>query len=108
MLQYFRHGVARHPRMGAQSTERIHEYAESIRKAEHRERNQNLPPDKPIEVRAVVSIDDKTMANFAAQNKSDNPTQKSIKNATWAAFYAVSAYALVTVLMWCSMMEQNN
>jgi hypothetical protein len=86
---------------------RLHECAESIRNAEQRKRNQQLPPDEPIEVRGTIALDQKTMADFAAQNQSNNPTQQSIKNATWAAFYAVAAYGVVTVFMWCSMMEQN-
>jgi hypothetical protein len=86
---------------------RIHEYAESIRDRDQKERNQQLPSDKPIEVRGTITLDEKTMANFAAQNQSNNPTQESIKNATWAAFYAVVVYAVVTTLMWCSMREQN-
>jgi hypothetical protein len=86
---------------------RIHEYAESIGGTNKREGNQQLPSDKPVEVRGVISLDEKTMANFAAQNQSEHPTQKSIKNATWAAFWAVSAYAVVTAFMWCQMIKQN-
>jgi hypothetical protein len=86
---------------------RLHEYAESITNAEHRESDQQLPPDKPIEVRAVVSLDEKTMAKFAAQNHSENPTQKSIANAPRASFWAVVAYVVVTAGMWCAMLHQN-
>lgn len=87
--------------------QRLHQYAESIRYTEHRKGDQQLPPDKPVEVRGTISLDKQTMADFAAQNQSKNPTQKSIKNATWAAFYAVAAYAVVTTFMWCAMLEQN-
>ena len=87
--------------------QRLHKYAESIHNAEHGKGDQQLPPDKPIEIYGTISLDKKTMADFAAQNQSTNPTQESIKNATWFAFYAVAAYAVVTALMWCSMMEQN-
>jgi hypothetical protein len=71
----------------------LHKCAESIRNAEKGERNQQLPPDKPIEVRAVVSFDEKTIADATAQNKSTNATQKSIRNATWAAFFAVAIWS---------------
>src|SRR6267378_1080623 len=89
---------------------RIHEYAESIRDAEHRKRNQKMnriEPPKPLEVQAVVSYDEKTAADTAARNKCTDTTQNSIKNATWAAFYAVAAYAIVTTFMWCQMMKQT-
>src|SRR5450755_2151637 len=86
----------------------LHQCADAIRNAEERKRKGNMPSNSdPLEVKAVVSLDEKTMANFAAQNQSTNPTQNSIKKATWAAFYAVSAYAVVTAFMWCAMIQQN-
>ena len=62
---------------------------------------------EPLEVKATVSLDEKTLAQITAQPKSPDPIQNSIKNATWAAFYAVSAYAVVTAFMYCAMIEQN-
>jgi hypothetical protein len=61
----------------------------------------------PLEVRTVVSFDQKTVADAATQDQRNHATQESIKNATWAAFYAVTAYAVITTLMWCAMLEQN-
>lgn len=89
---------------------RLHKYAESIRNAEHGKRNQEMTrtePSKPLEVWAIVSYDQKTAADTTAQDKRNHATQESIKNATWAAFYAVAAYAVVTTFMWCQMMKQT-
>jgi len=58
-----------------------------------------------MEVRAVVSYDEKTVADTKAQSEREYATQKSIKNATWAAFMAVSIYALLTSLQWCEMRQ---
>lgn len=67
-----------------------------------------MPRDsEPLNVKAVVSYDQQTVADATAQNKETNTTQKSIKEATWGAFYAVAAYAVVTTFMWCAMIEQN-
>jgi hypothetical protein len=85
----------------------LHKCAESIRNAEHRERDQAVPPDKPIEERAVVSFDEKTVADAKSQGEREHAIQESIKKATWAAFVAVSIYALITALMWCQMIKQN-
>jgi len=80
-------------------------------KAEHisekAERHEELPPDKPVEVRAVIAFDDPTVRDTKAENERQHATQDSIKNATWFAFVAVSIYALITVLMWCQMIKQN-
>lgn len=64
-------------------------------------------PSKPLEVRAVVSYDQKTITDAVAQDKRNHTTQESIKNATRAAFYAVAAYTVVTTFMWCAMIQQN-
>jgi hypothetical protein len=56
-----------------------------------------------MEVRAIVSYDEKTVADAKAQAKSEHATQESIKKATWAAFVAVSIYALITLGMWYEM-----
>ena len=61
----------------------------------------------PLEVKALVSFDEKTVADATAQNERSNATQESTKQATWAAFYAVAAYAVVTMFMWCAMINQN-
>ena len=86
----------------------LHEYAESIRNAESRKKEQYLPPDKPVEVRAVVSYDELTVGNAQADSKRSHATQESIKNATWAGFVAVSIYALITMLMWGQMIKQSH
>ncbi len=86
----------------------LHECADSIRRAEERKGNQQMPRDgDPLKVQAVVSFDQKTVANETAQEKRNYATQRSIKNATWWAFGAVAAYAVVTTFMWCAMIEQN-
>jgi hypothetical protein len=66
-----------------------------------------MPRTDPIQVHATVSLDKQTIAEIAAQNKPSQTTQESIRNATWAAFYAVVVYAVVTALMWCAMIQQN-
>jgi hypothetical protein len=89
---------------------RLHECAESIRKTEQRKQDQNMArtePPNPLEVRAIVSYDQKTVTDATAQDKRNHSTQESIKNATWAAFYAVAAYAVITTFMWCQMMKQT-
>lgn len=86
----------------------LHEYAEAIRNAEERKKKRKMERENdPLKVQAVVVMDEKTMASIAAQNEGPHTTQKSIKKATWAAFYAVAVYALVTALMWCAMLKQN-
>ncbi len=85
----------------------LHEWAESIRRTEKRKRDQQMPRDKPMEVRAIVAFDDKTIANTTAQDERNHATQNSIKNATWWAFFAVAANAVVTTFMWCQMMKQT-
>jgi hypothetical protein len=85
----------------------LHEYAESIRQEEQRKGNRLMERERePLKVQAVVSLDEKTVAQITAQ-KTD-PTQSSIKKATWAAFYAVAAYAVVTMFMWFQMMHQTS
>jgi len=61
----------------------------------------------PLEVTAVVSYDEKTATDSAARDERSHATQNSIKNATWAAFYSVTIYAVVTTCMWIAMREQN-
>jgi len=62
---------------------------------------------EPLKVEAVVAFDEKTVADTTAQNKQTNTAQDSIKNATWAAFYAVTGYALITLGMYCAMQRAN-
>src|SRR5579864_2872755 len=88
----------------------LHERANSILRAEQAKGNQEMRRaeiPQPLEVRAVVSYDQKTVTNTASQDNRSHATQESIKNATWAAFYAVSAYAVITTFMWCAMIQQN-
>lgn len=85
----------------------LHECAESIHRSEERKRNKQLPPDKPIAVRAVVSFDDKAVADAKTQAEREHSTQESIKNATWLAFVAVAIYALITLGVWFQMIKQN-
>src|SRR6266567_1221204 len=88
----------------------LHECAESIRRTEQCKWNQEMmraDPSKPLDIRAVVSYDQQTVTDAATQDERNHTTQESIKNATWAAFYAVAAYAVITTFMWCAMMEQN-
>jgi hypothetical protein len=61
----------------------------------------------PLKVQAVISFDEQTVADTTTQNERNHRTQESIKNATWWAFGAVAAYAVVTTFMWCAMIEQN-
>lgn len=67
-----------------------------------------MPCDKPVEVRAVVSYSDKTVADAQAQHTEDHKTQKSIKKATWAAVVAASIYALISLYMSCQMVKANH
>jgi hypothetical protein len=60
-----------------------------------------------MEVRAVVSFDDKTVTDATAQNNRQHATQESIKKATWYAFFAVTIYALISLGIWCQMIRQN-
>jgi hypothetical protein len=85
----------------------LHECAESIRRADKCKRNLQMPSNDPLEVRAVVSFDKEFVRDSAAQDNRNHATQNSIKNATWAAFYGVAAYALVTTFMWCAMRDQT-
>ena len=66
-----------------------------------------MPPEKPVEVRAVVSYDQLTIRNAQTENDRNHATQESIKKATWFAFVAVSIYALITLAMWFQMIKQN-
>jgi hypothetical protein len=79
----------------------LHECAESIRHTEERKRHQKLPGDQPTEVRAVVSFDEKTVADTTTQDNRQHATQESIKSATWYAVVAASIYALISLLIWC-------
>jgi hypothetical protein len=81
----------------------LHKCAESIRNADEGKKEQCLPSDKPVEVRAVVSYDRDTIAEAKAQAKSEGDTQKSIKKAAWATFAAVAIYAFITLCMWVEM-----
>ncbi len=85
----------------------LHKCAESIRNTERRKKEQQLLSDKPVEVRAVVSYDENTVADAKAQATSEHTTQESIKKATWAAFVAVAIYALITLFMWGQMIKQS-
>jgi hypothetical protein len=84
----------------------LHECAESIRYADRRKKEHCLPPDKPVETRAVISFDKDTVAKMEADSGRNHATQESIKKATWAGFAAVSVYALITLLMWRQMIRQ--
>lgn len=85
----------------------LHECAESIHHSEERKGDKQLPLDKPIEVRAVVSFSDETVRNAEAQAQRQHATQESIKNATWTATVAVAVYALITLGVWGQMIKQN-
>jgi len=89
-------------------TRKIHDalpnHAESEHGADEGERDEEFPPDR---VRAVVSFDDETIRTTQAEAERQYTTQNSLKNATWAAFVAVSIYALITTLMWCQMIKQT-
>ena len=85
----------------------LHECAESIRDAKASNKEQHLPPDKPLEVRAIVSYDELTVRNARGDSERSHSTQDSIKKATWYAFVAVTVYALVTLLMWFQMIKQS-
>jgi len=66
-----------------------------------------MPRNDPIEVRAIISLNEQLARDIATQDERNHTTQNSIKNATWWAFGAVAAYAVVTTFMWCAMIEQN-
>lgn len=66
-----------------------------VRTAEERKRQQEPPPDKPKEVRAIVSFDEETVRDSSGEHERQYRTQRSIRNATWAAFIAASIYALI-------------
>jgi hypothetical protein len=85
----------------------LHECAESIRRAEEHKRKLKMPSDDPVEVRAVVSFDKEFVRDSAAQDERNHAIQNSIKNATWAGFGAVTAYAIITTLMWWAMRDQT-
>jgi hypothetical protein len=81
----------------------VHQCAESIRRSEKRKKDKQLPPEKPIEVHAVVSFSDEEKRDTKADSGRAHNTQNSIKNAAWAAFVAASIYALIASLQWCEM-----
>jgi hypothetical protein len=87
--------------------ETLHQCAEAARNAQHGERQKEMPADKPIEIHGVVTLDQKTITDVAAQYHQPNATQESIKRATWAAVVAASVYALISLLVWCAMLKQN-
>jgi hypothetical protein len=62
-----------------------------------------MPIDKPVKVEAVVSFDDKTVADTKSENERNHATQEGIRNATWSAVVAASIYALITIGVWCEM-----
>jgi hypothetical protein len=63
-------------------------------------------PAQPL--RAVVSFDDETVRATKAESERQHTTQEGIKKATWAAVMAASAYALITILIWCQTIRQTN
>ena len=85
----------------------LHECAESVRNAESRKKEQYLPPDQPIEVRAVVSYDELTVRDAKTDSDRSHATQKSIRKATWYAFFAVAFHGVITLCMWIQMIKQN-
>src|ERR1700751_1150859 len=85
----------------------LHECAESIRNSERRKKEQSLPPDKPVEVRAVVSYDELTVRNARADRDRSHGTEVSMKTAAWAAVAAASIYAVITLGVLCQMIRQN-
>ena len=62
-----------------------------------------MPPDKPVEVRAVVSYDELTIRDAKADSNRSHTIQESIKKATWYAVAAAAIYALITLFMWVEM-----
>jgi hypothetical protein len=88
----------------------VHKCADSIRRTQQQNGNQEMARieiPQPLEVRAVVSYDQKTVSDAAFKDNRNHSTQASIRNATWAAFIAAAVYALVTMFMWCAMIKQN-
>jgi len=61
----------------------------------------------PIEIRAIISLNEQLARDIATQDECNRTTQNSIKNATWAAFYAVSIYSLITFGMWFQVRKQT-
>ena len=66
-----------------------------------------MPVDKPSQVRAVVSFDDKTIGDTQSEAKKDRDIQDSIKKAAWSAFVAACVYALVAAYQSCEFREAN-
>lgn len=83
----------------------IQEHAESIDAAQERERQKEPPSDKAKEVRAIVTFDNETKRHADENEQRQRATQKSIKNAAWAAFAAASIYALISAMQWCEMIK---
>ncbi len=75
--------------------EEIQDYEASRRTKNEGQRQKELPPDKPVEVRAVVSYDDKTVGDNKAEANRQHRTQNSIKRAAWSAFIAACVYATI-------------
>jgi hypothetical protein len=62
-----------------------------------------MPINEPVKVDAVVSFDDKTVADTKTENDRTYTTQEGIRKATWTAVVAASIYALISAYQGCQM-----
>jgi hypothetical protein len=81
----------------------IQGHSEAVRATGEGKQRQESAPDKPKEIRAIVSFDDKTVGDTKAERAEYNGIQKGIRNAAWAAFVAATIYAVISLGMWCEM-----
>ena len=85
----------------------VQHHSRTEHEAEERKRKQEPPPNQPKKVSAVISYDDETVRDAKTEAGRQYATQKSIKNAAWAAFCAASIYALIAAFQLCQIQESN-
>lgn len=78
----------------------VHENAKAICATKEAQRQKET---KGEPINAIISYDDKAIGD----TKKQQDTQKSIKNATWAAVIAAAIYAGISILIWCEMRIQT-
>jgi len=62
-------------------------------------KGQEEPARQPIQ--AVISYDEKTVRNKEAEQNKQHAVQNSIKWAAWCAFWAATAYAAISLFVYC-------
>src|SRR5260370_40672064 len=81
----------------------IQEYTFSPHAAEECERQKEPTPNKPTEIRAIVSFDNQTVRDEKEEQNRQYATQNSIKWATWSAVFAASVYAAIAACQFFEM-----